>query len=69
MPPGSSFRTAASTRNSLRGDLLVAYTPVPGTVVYLGYGSRLTEPQSFHLARVVREQDVFFLKASYLFRY
>ncbi len=66
---GVFVRTAASTRNSLRGDLLVAYTPVPGTVVYLGYGSRLTEPQSFHLARVVREQDVFFLKASYLFRY
>jgi hypothetical protein len=28
----------------------------------------MTEPQSFHLARVVREQDVVFLKASYLFR-
>jgi hypothetical protein len=65
---GTFVRTVATTRNALRGDLLVAYTPVPGTVVYLGYGSRMTEPQSFHLARVVREQDVVFLKASYLFR-
>jgi len=65
---GLFTRAESTTRNSLRGDLLVAYTPVPGTVVYVGYGSRLTEPKSFHLARVIREQDVFFLKASYLFR-
>jgi hypothetical protein len=41
-------------RNRLRGDVLLAYTPQPGTVFYLGYGARMLEPEPFryqHLAR------------------
>lgn len=61
-------RTTATTRNSVRSDLLFAYTPTPGTVFYLGYGARLSEPTSFRFERLTRTRDAFFLKASYLFR-
>lgn len=65
---GAFVRTAPTTRNSVRSDLLFAYTPTPGTVFYLGYGARLTEPESFRFERLQRTTDAFFLKASYLFR-
>ena len=61
-------RTVPVTRNSIRSDLLLAYTPTPGTVFYLGYGARLAEPESFKFERLTRTRDVFFFKASYLFR-
>lgn len=61
-------RTTPVTRNSVRSDVLFAYTPTPGTVFYLGYGARLAEPESFRFERLLRTADAFFLKASYLFR-
>ena len=65
---GGFARTVAETRNSLRGDVLLAYTPAPGTLVYLGYGARMAEPESFRFTRVQRANDALFVKLSYLFR-
>ena len=65
---GAYVRTVARTNNTVRGDLLLAYTPQPGTVVYLGYGARMLEPESFRFERLTRSSDALFLKLSYLFR-
>ncbi len=60
--------SATAIHFGVRADLLLAYTPQPGTVVYLGYGARLLEPQSFRFERLNRTSDALFLKLSYLFR-
>jgi len=65
---GDYVRTVASQSNSLRADLLLAYTPQPGTVVYLGYGAQMFEPQPFRYEHLARAGDRVFLKLSYLFR-
>jgi len=65
---GVYVRTVARMNNNVRGDLLLAYTPQPGTVVYLGYGARMLEPESFRFERLLRSSDALFLKLSYLFR-
>ncbi len=57
-----------STTNTVEVQGLFAYQPVPGTVLFLGYGNNLTEPESFHLAALTRTSDSFFVKVSYLFR-
>lgn len=56
--------------NSLRADWLFSYRPSPGTLVYVGYGSLLTEPGafSFSTSRLRRENHGWFAKVSYLFR-
>jgi uncharacterized protein DUF5916 len=59
---------AASTQTEFRNDLLFSYRPIPGTLLYLGYGASLTEPEPFNFGRMTRTADGFFLKASYLFR-
>ena len=67
---GSFVRTRASTRRSLRGDILFSYQPNPGTVVFLGYGSTLldpVDPSTPRTAGLRRVEDGFFLKMSYLF--
>lgn len=61
-------RAAAQSRNALRLDWLVSYTPSPGTVMYLGYGSSMMEPEAFAFRDLHRLQDQFFLKVTYLFR-
>ncbi len=61
-------RTVATSTNLFRGDFLLSFAPVPGTVLFAGYGSTLTEPRSFGFTDFKRENDGFFLKASYLFR-
>ena len=65
---GALERTSAFTDNSFRADWLVAYQPSPGTVVFAGYGSTMTEPRAFGLDRLRRREDGFFVKLSYLFR-
>ena len=52
----------------LRLDFLFSCQPVPGTVLFLGYGSRLFDPQGPLQRGLRRESDGFFLKISYLFR-
>jgi hypothetical protein len=54
--------------NRLRVDWLFSYQPTPGTVVFAGYGSTLSEPDALRFRRLQRESDGFFLKISYLFR-
>src|SRR5690606_9010387 len=65
---GDYVRTTAFSDNSFRGDVLVSFTPVPGTVFFAGYGSTLTEQESFKLSGFRRQSDGFFLKGGYLFR-
>jgi hypothetical protein len=65
---GTYARTAREVSNVFRGDLLVSYQPTPGTVLFAGYGSTLDEPRAFRFGDLVRREDGFFLKLSYLFR-
>jgi hypothetical protein len=57
-----------STTNEFSTDWLFSYRPVPGTLVYLGYGSALEEPREFRFQNLRRTRDGFFGKISYLFR-
>ncbi|HET9439827.1 MAG TPA: DUF5916 domain-containing protein [Longimicrobiales bacterium] len=61
-------RAAAVTRNSFRADWLFSYQPNPGTVIFAGYGSSMTDASSFDFRDVTRTADGFFVKLSYLFR-
>jgi hypothetical protein len=67
-PDGTLERALAFSDNQLSLEWLFAYLPTPGTVIYLGYGSTLREPESFRFARLSRERDSYFLKLSYLIR-
>ncbi|HEV7992111.1 MAG TPA: DUF5916 domain-containing protein [Gemmatimonadaceae bacterium] len=68
----------AFTDGSFRSDFLVSYRPVPGTVLFAGYGAGYAdlrdEPRSFRfpsslaLGGLSRTDDVFYVKASYLYR-
>lgn len=66
---GGAYRRATAFRdNQFRADGLIAYQPNPGTVIFAGYGSTLTEPEALRFGRLERQADAFFLKLSYLFR-
>jgi hypothetical protein len=67
-PGGTLVRAVASSHNRLELEWLFSYLPTPGTVIYLGYGSLLREPDPFRFSRLQRERDSYFLKLSYLFR-
>jgi hypothetical protein len=54
--------------NSFRNDFLFSFRPTPGTVLFLGYGASLTEPDAFQFQGLRRTGDGFFLKGSYRFR-
>jgi hypothetical protein len=51
-----------------RQDVLFSFQPTPGTVVLLGYGTTLIEPDAFHFHDLQREEDGLIVKVSYLFR-
>jgi hypothetical protein len=63
---GSS--ATASVTNDFRNDVLFSYKPTPGTVLFVGYGASLTEPDAFQFRNLSRTDDGFFLKLSYLLR-
>jgi hypothetical protein len=65
---GVISRAVRTTTNTFGGQALFAYQPIPGTVVFVGYGNNLTEPVSFRILTLTREADSFFVKFSYLFR-
>lgn len=65
---GTYERALALERNRFRVDALFSYQPTPGTVVFAGYGSVLTEPRGLRFNRLQRTNDGFFVKISYLFR-
>src|SRR6185312_17425209 len=54
--------TLPSERNRFRVDWLFSYQPTPGTVVFAGYGSTLTEPRSLEFRRLQRLNDGIFIK-------
>jgi hypothetical protein len=62
-------RTQAFTDNIFRGDVLLSFTPTPGTVFFAGYGSTVEDGEAFRFRDVRRRADGFFLKGSYLFRF
>ena len=65
----SGVRDTGSTTNEFAVDGLFSYRPIPGTLVYLGYGSTMEEPRGFRFQELTRTRDGFFGKVSYLFRY
>ena len=67
-PDGTYARASAATSNIFRVDWLFSYQPVPGTVLFAGYGNTLTEPEPLRMSDLRRTDDGFFLKLSYLFR-
>src|SRR6266702_2416688 len=66
--PGGVTRSAAAHTNLLHADVLLSHQPVPGTVVFAGYGSNMLDEDAFQFRRLTRTDDAFFLKLSYLFR-
>jgi hypothetical protein len=58
----------AVTATDFRNDVLFSYKPTPGTVLFVGYGSSLSELDPFSFRNLQRTGDGFFLKASYLYR-
>jgi hypothetical protein len=64
---GGFTRAVGFSENRLRADVLLAYRPTPGTVVFAGYGSTMTEPEAFRFNALRRTRDSFFAKVSYLF--
>jgi hypothetical protein len=60
--------TSARQSHGLRIDLLTSYTPTPGTVAFLGYGTSLGTEDAFAFRRLERETDGFFVKLAYQFR-
>ena len=66
--PDSLTRAAASHSNLFHADVLLSYQPVPGTVVFAGYGSNMVDEEAFRFRGLRRTDDSFFLKLSYLLR-
>lgn len=66
---GEYERTVRRTRNDLRVDWLFSFRPTPGTVLFLGYGGSLAEPDAFRFSGLRRMGDGFFMKGSYLLRW
>jgi len=65
---GSYVRLSGGKTNALRPELLFAYTPVPGTVFFAGYGGSVVDDDKYHFRNLRREQDQLFVKLSYLVR-
>jgi hypothetical protein len=65
---GSFARDLGFTRNDLRVDWLFSYTPIPGTVLFAGYGGSYEGPEHLRFRGMERMDDAFFIKLSYLFR-
>jgi hypothetical protein len=61
-------RALGFSQERLRADWLFAYQPMPGTVLFAGYSSTLSEPLPDGRRRFGRAADGFFLKFSYLWR-
>jgi hypothetical protein len=49
-------------------DALLSYQPMPGTVVFAGYGSDMLDEEAFGFRGLTRTNDAVFVKFSYLFR-
>ncbi|MDB4883355.1 MAG: hypothetical protein JWL95_2121 [Gemmatimonadetes bacterium] len=68
----------AYTEGEFRSDFLVSYRPNPGSVLFMGYGAGYADtreepqvfrfPRSLALAGLSRTDNVFYVRASYLYR-
>jgi len=65
---GGWVPSEATEDNQFTGDLLLSYRPNPGTIVFLGYGATMDDPDAFEFRHLKRDEDRFFMKLSYLFR-
>ena len=65
---GSFSPALGRVTNRVRADWLFSYQPSPGTVLFAGYGSTLTEPEALRFRALDRTSDSFFVKLTYLFR-
>jgi hypothetical protein len=65
---GSYVRLTGGKTNELRPELLFAYTPVPGTVFFAGYGGSVVDDDAYGFRNLRRQQDQLFVKLSYLVR-
>jgi Domain of unknown function (DUF5916) len=65
-------RALATRDASFHGDYLFSYRPNPGTVFFVGYGSRADAPanplERFKYQPLIRSSDYLFVKFSYLVR-
>lgn len=61
-------RSRVSRSHRITTDVLFSYQPSPGTVVFVGYGANLSEPEAYRFRELERAQDQFFVKGSYLLR-
>lgn len=67
-PDGSYARVEGLRQRSFRNDWLFSYQPTPGTVLFAGYGSAMTNAADPRERTIRRTRDGFFAKLSYLFR-
>ena len=65
---GSYVRLLGGTSNELRPEFLFAYTPVPGTVFFAGYGGSVEDDDAYRFRNLRRQRDQLFVKMSYLVR-
>ena len=65
---GQFVHPASGHANDFRPQLLLGWTPTPGTVFYAGYDATLAEPDAWRFRRLERQRDGVFVKASWLFR-
>ena len=65
---GDFSKTEQLYQNDVTADFLFSYRPNPGTLIFIGYGSALTEPDALKFRSMTRQMDRFFLKLSYLFQ-
>lgn len=65
---GTFTRLSGFKRNRVRTDWLFSYQPTPGTVLFVGYGSSMAEPEPLRFRDLQRTSDGFFVKYSYLYR-
>ncbi len=65
---GDFVRAESRRRNNIQADFLLSYRPSPGTVFFVGYGSAMSERNTYRFQDLTRQSDGFFMKLSYLFR-
>ena len=65
---GSYVKSDSRRTNNIQADFLLSYRPTPGTVVFVGYGTAMSEEDTYRFRDLTRQADGFFMKLSYLFR-
>lgn len=66
--PSTFVPALGGSTNYFQADWLFSFLPTPGTVIYAGYASTMTELRPLRFRDFERQRDGFFVKMSYLFR-